>query len=123
MKKTLMVAILIVAAILVGRKIQSAPLQSAAAPSGGLASFRIVFGEKQERSLDYSGSIVLTAGKIVKLTPWRFFGGDAVQGDNRWKLTTKRTQFESQPDDPPPPASPGEVPTTRSASQFRTSAG
>ncbi len=45
------------------------------APPGALAdgavSFRIAFGEKQERAEDYSGSVSLTAGKVVSLTPWR----------------------------------------------------
>jgi hypothetical protein len=110
MKKTLTLAIFVIAAILVGRRIQSAPLQTGGAPATNLTSFRIVFGEKQERSLDYSGSIALTAGKVAKLTPWRFFGTDAVQGDSRWKLTIKRTQLESQPDEPRPLATPAQMP-------------
>src|SRR5579864_5411075 len=111
MKKTLALLIATVTVALLSRNwIQSAPLQSATASSSVLTSFRIVFGEKQERSLDYSGSIALTAGKLVRLTPWRFFGPDAVQGDDHWRLSIKRTQFESQPDDPRPLATPGQMP-------------
>jgi hypothetical protein len=111
MKKSFALLIATITVALLSRNwIQSAPLQSAAAPASGLTSFRIVFGEKQERSLDYSGSISLTAGKLVRITPWRFFGSDAVQGADHWKLSIKRTQFESQPDEPRPLATPGQMP-------------
>src|SRR5215472_15058176 len=111
MKKSFPLLLAAVTAALLSRNwIQSAPLQTGAAPASTLASFRIVFGEKQEHSLDYSGSIALTAGKVVKITPWRFFGTDAVSGDNQWKLTIKRTQLESQPDEPRPLATPAQMP-------------
>src|ERR1700674_484873 len=111
MKKSFALLIATATVALLSRNwIQSAPLQSAAAPASALTSFRIVFGEKQERSLDYSGSISLTAGNLVRITPWRFFGSDAVQGANQWKLTIKRTQFESQPDEPRPLSTPGQMP-------------
>src|SRR5260370_14864082 len=111
MKKTFALLIAAITVALLSRNwIQSAPLQSVAAPAAGFTSFRIVFGEKQERSLDYSGSITLTDGKLVRLTPWRFFGSDAVQGLNQWKLTIKRTQFESQPDEPRPLSTPVQMP-------------
>src|ERR1700694_2232351 len=101
MKKTFAVSIAALGiALLSHNGIQSAPLQSGGAPASGPTSFRIVFGEKRERVLDYSGSIALSAGKLVRLTPWRFFGTDAVQGPDRWKLTIKRVQLESQPDEP-----------------------
>ena len=47
------------------------------APNTNRLSFRIVFGELQERAEDYSGSVSLTEGKVVNLWPWRFFGQDA----------------------------------------------
>src|SRR5713226_5691733 len=90
-KNILTLTITTIAVILICRNwSQSAPLQSGAAPAAGLTSFRIVFGERQESSLDYSGSISLSEGKIVRLEPWRFFGGDAVQEPNQWRLTIKR---------------------------------
>ena len=111
MKKSFALLIATATVALLSRNwIQSAPLQSAAAPASGLTSFRIVFGEKQERTMDYSGSISLTAGNLVRIAPWRFFGSDAVQGADRWKLSIKRTQFESQPDEPRPLATPGQMP-------------
>jgi hypothetical protein len=40
----------------------------------------VVFGEKQEKPGDHSGTLSLGAGKVVRLAGWRFFKGDAVQG-------------------------------------------
>src|SRR5438105_2697482 len=68
---------------------RSAPLQSGGAPAAGLTSFRIVFGALQERGADYSGSVSLSGGRVVRVAPWRFFGGDAVDGSGQWKLTIK----------------------------------
>ncbi len=65
-------------------------------------SFRIVFGERRDRPADYSGSIQLTAGRVTRLAPWRFFGGDAIEGERAWKLTVKKARFENQPDAPRP---------------------
>lgn len=67
-------------------------------------SFRIVFGagEKGDRPTDYSGSIYLTAGRVGGLAPWRFFDGDAIEGNQSWKLTVKKVRFENQPDSPRP---------------------
>jgi hypothetical protein len=111
MKKIFALLAAILAAVFLSRNwIQSAPLQSGGPPATRPVSFRIVFGEKQERSEDYSGSITLTEGKIVKLTPWRFFGTDSVQPPNQWKLTIKPMVFESQPDHPVPITTPGQQP-------------
>src|SRR5262245_14090063 len=111
MKKPLLLfATALGAAFLSSNWTQSAPLQSGSPQSHDRASFRIVFGEKQGRSLDYSGSISLSEGKVVGLKPWRFFGGDAAQGVDQWKLTTKRSLFESQPDQPRPLSTPGQMP-------------
>src|SRR5579862_7931029 len=111
MKKIFAVTLATLAAALLSHNwIQSAPLQSGGAPNTGLTSFRIVFGEKQEGSLDYSGSISLSDGQLVRLTPWRFFGGDAVNSPNQWKLTIKKSQFESQPDQARPLSTPGQMP-------------
>ncbi|MCP5115015.1 MAG: hypothetical protein GY953_29650 [bacterium] len=71
---------------------------AAAAPM----SFRILFGENQERLADYSGSVSLSQGRVLRTTPWRFFKDDAVEGTNSWKLQLKRTVFENQPDEPRP---------------------
>ena len=100
MKKALLLLSAAAVALLSRNWIQSAPLQTAAPPAERLSSFRIIFGEKQERAEDYSGSLALTEGKIASLEPWRFFGGDAVEPPNRWKLHIKKFAFESQPDHP-----------------------
>ncbi|HTM48981.1 MAG TPA: hypothetical protein VL285_09885 [Bryobacteraceae bacterium] len=111
MKRLLTVTLATGAAVLIGWNwIQSAPLQTGAAPAAGLTSFRIIFGARQERSADYSGGISLTGGRLVRVAPWRFFGGDAVQPPDKWKLTIKRTQLESQPDQPRPLSTPGMIP-------------
>ena len=87
--------------------IKSAPAQAPAARADNAFSFRIVFGETQGRAEDYSGSISLTQGKVVEITPWRFFGGDALEGSSGWKLNIKSHNFENQPDEPRPIATPG----------------
>jgi hypothetical protein len=63
-------------------------------------SFRMVFGEKQERMEGFSGSVKLSQGKVVNVVPWRFFKDDAVNPDGTWKLQIKRIAFENQPADP-----------------------
>ena len=73
------------------------------------AAFSITFGEKQEQVTDYSGTLTLTEGRVIELIPWRFFGDDQLNGANGWKLTTRRQNFENQPDKPTPIASPGQV--------------
>jgi len=79
------------------------PLLALVAPAtAGQLSFRIVFGENQELPADYSGSISVTPGKIVRIAPWRFFEDDAIQGADSWKLQLKRAVFENQPDKPRP---------------------
>ncbi len=83
------------------------PVTPAGAPPDGPLSFRITFGERQEREADCSGSVTLGQGKIVKLSPWRFYGSDAVEGANGWKLRIKRGPLENQPDQPRAIASPG----------------
>ena len=111
MKNTLTLTLAAITAILVGWNwSQSAPLQSSGAPAAGLTTFRIVFGALRERSADYSGSISLSGGKLLQIAPWRFFGGDAVQPPGKWKLTIKRTLLESQPDQPRPLSTPGQIP-------------
>jgi hypothetical protein len=86
-----------------------APLEAQAAPAGNAISFRIVFGEKQERPKDYSGSLSLSEGKVAAMTPWRFFGDDALTGQAEWKLHLKPANFENQPDRPRPLSTPGPV--------------
>ncbi len=74
----------------------------ASALASNTMSFRVVFGEKQERGDDYSGSITLSQGEVVNLEPWRFFDGNVLEGDHAWKLQIKRIRFENQPDMPTP---------------------
>lgn len=69
----------------------------------------ITFGEKQEATFDYSGNLSLSEGRVETLIPWRFFGGDALQGADGWKLVTRRGNFENQPDRPVPISTPGPV--------------
>ena len=48
-----------------------APMQAPGALTDKTLSFRIVFGERQERVEDYSGSLTLSQGKVVNVLPWR----------------------------------------------------
>jgi hypothetical protein len=83
-----------------------APNLSGTAPIARTA-LRITFGEKQERETDYSGTIALSDGRVTEIIPWRFFGQDKLQGSNGWTLFTRRANFENQPDQPQPIATPG----------------
>jgi hypothetical protein len=69
---------------------QSTTVSPGAAPAEGPLSFRLTFGERQDREADQSGSIALSQGTVVRITPWRFVGQDAVEGANGWKLRIKR---------------------------------
>ncbi len=66
--------------------------------SADIVTFKVTFGELQERAKDYSGRLTLTAGEVVKITPWRFLDGDGLAGDAGWELLLKRRFFEDQPD-------------------------
>lgn len=79
------------------------------APPPQRTAIRIGFGERQDRETDYSGSLSLSTGHVVELIPWRFFGGDQLDGTNAWKLVTRRAALENQPDQPRPLSSPGAV--------------
>src|SRR5271157_1786180 len=79
---------------------RSAPTQSPGPLPDKTLTFRIVFGERQERLEDYSGSLTLSQGKVVNIMPWRFFRDDTVSPEGTWKLLIKRIAFENQPDDP-----------------------
>lgn len=78
-------------------------------PHRGTA-FRVTFGEKQEREIDYSGTLSLSEGRVTELIPWRFFGEDRLVGDNGWSLVTRRANMENQPDRPQPIATAGQTP-------------
>jgi len=81
---------------------RSAPMQAPGPLSDKTLSFRIVFGERQERLEDYSGSLTLNQGKVVNVLPWRLFKEDTVNPGGTWKVHVKRFQFENQPKDPRP---------------------
>ena len=86
------------------------PRRPASAPGAApppRAAIRILFGEKQERETDYSGSLTLSEGRVVELIPWRFFGADRLNGANSWTLVTRRAAMEDQPDQPRPIATAG----------------
>ena len=87
---------------------RSAPLQNQGAPAAGPASFKITFGDRQETAADYSGSVSVSSGKVLRITPWRFLRDDRVSGSS-WKLKLQRMLFENQPDMPRPIASPGQT--------------
>jgi len=69
---------------------------------GAAHRIRILFGEKQERETDYSGSLTLSQGTIAELIPWRFFGDDRIESTSEWTLVTRRAALEDQPDQPRP---------------------
>jgi len=104
-----------IAAILLGWNwSQSAPLQTAGAPAAGLTSFRIIFGALQERSLDYSGSVSVTGGKLVHIAPWRFFGS------TRSSLPTNGSSHQADSAREParsaaPAITPGQIPMLSTA--------
>ena len=98
----LFVLVLAAAAALALTWTQSTPAQPPGAPPDNTLSFRIVFGEKQQKAGDYSGTVSLSAGKVLRLAPWRFFREDAIRASSGWKLDIKRAMFENQPNDPTP---------------------
>ncbi|MBI4874204.1 MAG: hypothetical protein HY822_06185, partial [Acidobacteria bacterium] len=109
MKKTILLLLAVVPLALVSFAwLRSAPVESAAPPAGGELTFQVVFGDNQDRPKDYSGSVTLTQGRLLRIQPWRFFGSDQVSG-NSWKLTTKYAVFENQPDLPRPMSTPGQT--------------
>ena len=99
MKKVLFVALAALPLVLLSlSRSPVAFMQTSGAIADNAVSFRVVFGEKQERPKDYSGSISLSAGKLLRIKPWRFFGADSLDGDAAWKLQIKAAAFENQPD-------------------------
>ena len=86
---------------------QTPPPRPPGAAPAPRAAIRILFGEKQERETDYSGSLALSEGRITELIPWRFFGNDQIQDAASWTLTTRRSAMEDQPDQPRPIATAG----------------
>jgi hypothetical protein len=83
------------------RSFAQAPI-TAGGNSGDLIAFRIVFGELQEKASDYSGSLALSTGEVIRLAPWRFIRPDGLEGTNGWRLHIQRAGFENQPDRPVP---------------------
>src|SRR5271157_1192885 len=81
---------------------RSAPMQAPGPLPDKTLTFRIVFGERQERLEDYSGSLTLDEGKVVNVMAWRLFQEDTVNPDGTWKVHVKHMQFENQPKDPRP---------------------
>src|SRR5216684_6581697 len=82
------------------------PQVPGAAPPVRMA-IRITFGELQERETDYSGTFTLNEGRVAEIIPWRFFGGDRLDGPSSWTLRTRRANMENQPDDPRLISTPG----------------
>jgi len=84
------------------------PQPAAVAVPAAHTAVRMTFGERQDREADYSGTLTLSEGRIIELIPWRFFGQDAIEGPNAWKLFTRRANMEDQPDQPRPISTPGQ---------------
>ncbi len=63
-------------------------------------NFRVTFGYQRLAARSYDGSVTVTGGRLLRLDPWRFFPTDSIQDPNAWKLTTRRMNFENQPDRP-----------------------
>ena len=80
--------------------------QSAAGVLAARIALRITFGDKQQRETDYTGGLTMSEGRVAELLPWRFFADDHIESENKWKLTTRRANFENQPDRPVPMSSP-----------------
>ncbi|HEV1283964.1 MAG TPA: hypothetical protein VNU44_01600 [Bryobacteraceae bacterium] len=87
---------------------QNPPRQAAGAVPAPHLAIRILFGEKQERETDYSGSLTLSEGRVTGVIPWRFYGDDQIQGDNAWQVVTRRGNIEDQPDQPRPISTAGQ---------------
>ncbi len=101
MHKTGKLAILAISAAIATLGLIARSRSATAQSPGPLAekslSFRIIFGDRQERPKDYSGSVTLDQGRVVNVSPWRFFEDDAVKPDGSWTLHIKRVHFENQP--------------------------
>src|ERR1044071_3423675 len=95
--------------ILVYRPSRTPVLHAQTGAPSARTAIRITFGEQQDHVTDYSGTVTLSEGRVVELIPWRFFGDDQLQGENGWKITTRRGNFENQPDRPVPLSTPGGV--------------
>jgi len=109
MAKSVIAAIVFVAlGLLAANWNRATVLSQGAAPAEGPVTFKVVFGERQDRTADYSGTVSLSDGKVLRITPWRFFAQDAVNGVTGWKLVLKRIPFENQPDQPRPISTPGQ---------------
>jgi hypothetical protein len=87
---------------------QSPATSTARAAPGARMALRIMFGDTGEREADYSGSLSLSQGRVLELIPWRFFGGDRIEGPSSWTIHTRRANMEMQPDQPRPISSPGQ---------------
>jgi hypothetical protein len=61
-------------------------------------TFQLLFGAHLERTGDYSGSVSLSAGRIVEIAPHHFFRGDALGDNNSWKLQIKAFDWQDQAD-------------------------
>jgi hypothetical protein len=70
------------------------------AAGGNTISLQITFGYLRRGERVFDGSLQVSGGRLLKLEPWRFFAGDAIQDGNRWKLRTRKIVFENQPDQP-----------------------
>src|SRR5579871_3484507 len=69
---------------------------------------RLLFGLKDEKPGDWSGSVMAVGGKIRALEGWRFLQGDTVSPDGHWTARNRLAPIEplplSYPGMPTPPA-------------------
>ncbi|MCP5109512.1 MAG: hypothetical protein GY953_01615, partial [bacterium] len=64
-----------------------------AASGENLVSVRLLFGLKRLTPTRWDGEIRVSTGRVLKITGVHFEGRDAVQGANRWLLTTRVTRY------------------------------
>src|SRR5262245_51415842 len=94
-----MLVVLVLLASLALTLLNEAPVQQARMPGSledGTIGLRIIFGQQQTSARNYDGSLALSQGSVVRLTPFRFFRGDALAGTDRWTLTLKRIPFDNR---------------------------
>ncbi len=76
------------------------PVPTPATPAEEV-SFRIILGTTDTGSTPWDGSVIAKPGVVVRLEPWRFDEGDALEGTSRWKLSTHQARvFGAQAERP-----------------------
>jgi hypothetical protein len=97
-----LLALVIAGSFLLWLPLRSRPQVPATAPTRAAErlSLLIVFGDQRQGEKTYDGSLRVNGGRLLALENWRFLQGDALAGENSWKLHIHRIAFENQPDAP-----------------------